>query len=176
MPGRLLHVPRGGHPARRRPARRPARDRLAAPLPAGALEGHVAGAVRRPAAPGAPGRLDLPGAARRGARPGRPRGPAHSRRRRAAAGDARMRHDVIVVGTGVAGLAAGVRLAQEGARVLVLAKGIGATHLAGATVDVLGYDPARVESPDEAIGRLASAQPGHPYARLGAAAVGEALA
>jgi glycerol-3-phosphate dehydrogenase subunit B len=87
-----------------------------------------------------------------------------------------MRHDVIVVGTGVAGLAAGVRLAQEGARVLVLAKGIGATHLAGATVDVLGYDPARVESPEEAIGRLASAQPGHPYARLGAAAVGEALA
>jgi glycerol-3-phosphate dehydrogenase subunit B len=86
-----------------------------------------------------------------------------------------MRHDVIVVGTGVAGLVAGVRLAQGGARVLVLAKGIGATHLAGATIDVLGYDPERVESPEEALPRLIAARPDHPYARLGVPAVAEAL-
>ena len=87
-----------------------------------------------------------------------------------------MSYDVIVVGTGVAGLAAAVRLAEDGARVLVLAKGIGATHLTGATVDVLGYDPERVEAPGDALGRLVAAQPGHPYARVGAEAVGEALA
>jgi glycerol-3-phosphate dehydrogenase subunit B len=86
-----------------------------------------------------------------------------------------MTPDVIVVGTGLAGLTAAVRLAQDGARVVVLAKGIGATHLAGATIDVLGYDPGRVESPAAALPRLAEERPDHPYARLGAAAVGEAL-
>ena len=63
-------------------------------------------------------------------------------------------HDVIVVGTGLAGLTAAVRLAESGARVLVLAKGVGATHLSGGTVDVLGYDPDRVASPAEALARV----------------------
>ena len=42
-------------------------------------------------------------------------------------------HDVVVIGTGLAGLTAAVRLAESGARVLVLAKGVGATHLAPGT-------------------------------------------
>jgi glycerol-3-phosphate dehydrogenase subunit B len=86
-----------------------------------------------------------------------------------------MTQDVIVVGTGLAGLTAAVRLAEGGARVLVLAKGIGATHLSGGTIDVLGYAPDRVASPADALERLAGAQPGHPYARIGAAAVAAAL-
>jgi glycerol-3-phosphate dehydrogenase subunit B len=86
-----------------------------------------------------------------------------------------MTHDVIVVGTGTAGLAAAVRLAEGGAKVLVLAKGIGATHLAGATIDVLGYDPERVEAPGPALDRLVAARPDHPYARLGGHAVWEAM-
>ena len=81
-------------------------------------------------------------------------------------------YDVIVVGTGLAGLSAAVRLAESGARVLVLAKGVGATHLSGGTVDVLGYDPDRVTSPAEALARVA---PEHPYGRVGADAVGPAL-
>ena len=52
---------------------------LAAPLPAGALEGHVADPLRRPAAAGAPGRLDLPGPARRRARARRDRRAADAR-------------------------------------------------------------------------------------------------
>ena len=92
-----------------------------------------------------------------------------------------MSHDVIVVGTGVAGLTAAVRLAEGGARVLVLAKGIGSTHLTGGTVDVLGYAPApgsdgataeRVTAPGEALAGLPAS---HPYARLGAPAVAAAL-
>src|ERR1700754_4089917 len=81
-------------------------------------------------------------------------------------------HDVIVVGAGLAGLTAAVRLAESGARVLVLAKGVGATHLAGATVDVLGYGlDQRVERPIDALPAFLGEHPDHPYARIGADAI-----
>jgi glycerol-3-phosphate dehydrogenase subunit B len=82
-------------------------------------------------------------------------------------------HDVVVVGTGLAGLTAATRLAERGARVLVLAKGVGATHLSPCTIDVLGYAPERVEHPGEAIGRLGA---GHPYAAVGRDGVAAAIA
>ncbi|HEX6024669.1 MAG TPA: glycerol-3-phosphate dehydrogenase subunit GlpB [Solirubrobacter sp.] len=81
-------------------------------------------------------------------------------------------HDVLVIGTGLAGLTAAVRVAQSGASVQVLAKGVGATHLGGATIDVLGYAPERVERPREALAGLPAS---HPYARVGAARVAAAL-
>lgn len=81
-------------------------------------------------------------------------------------------HDAIVVGTGLAGLTAAVRLAEGGARVLVLAKGVGATHLGPCTIDVLGYSPERVERPGEALARLGD---GHPYAAVGREGVAAAL-
>jgi glycerol-3-phosphate dehydrogenase subunit B len=77
-------------------------------------------------------------------------------------------HDAVVIGAGLAGLTAAVRLAEGGARVLVLAKGVGATHLSAGTIDVLGYAPERVERPGEALSRLGD---GHPYALVGASAV-----
>jgi glycerol-3-phosphate dehydrogenase subunit B len=91
--------------------------------------------------------------------------------------------DVVVVGAGTAGLVAGIRLAQKGARVCVLAKGIGSTPLAPATIDVLGYAPADepsrapapVDDPGRALRELVRERPGHPYALIGSAAVGEAL-
>ena len=85
-------------------------------------------------------------------------------------------HDVVVVGTGLAGLTAAVRLAESGARVLVLAKGVGATHLSPGTIDVLGYGPERVERPLEALGRLLETHPGHPYGHVGAEGVAAAVA
>jgi glycerol-3-phosphate dehydrogenase subunit B len=84
-------------------------------------------------------------------------------------------HDVIVVGTGLAGLTAAVRLAEGGARVLVLAKGVGATHLSAGTIDVLGYTPERVERPGEALGALIESRPEHPYALVGADGVAAAV-
>jgi len=62
-----------------------------------------------------------------------------------------LHYDVVVIGAGVAGLTAATRLAESGARVCVLAKGVGSTHLAPGTVDVLGYDPERVEDPAVAL-------------------------
>jgi glycerol-3-phosphate dehydrogenase subunit B len=83
--------------------------------------------------------------------------------------------DAVVIGAGTAGLVAGTRLAQGGARVCVLAKGIGSTHLAPATIDVLGYAPDRVDAPGPALEQLIAARPDHPYALIGAEVVGDAL-
>jgi len=80
----------------------------------------------------------------------------------------RRRHDVVVIGAGTAGLVAGTLLAQAGADVCVLARGFGSTHLAPATIDVLGeLDGRRVDSPLEALAALAAARPDHPYALIG---------
>jgi glycerol-3-phosphate dehydrogenase subunit B len=83
--------------------------------------------------------------------------------------------DAVVIGAGTAGLVAGTRLAQDGARVCVLAKGVGSTHLAPATIDVLGYAPDRVDAPGPALEQLIAARPDHPYALLGAEVVSDAL-
>ena len=83
---------------------------------------------------------------------------------------------MIVVGTGLAGLTAAVRLAEGGARVLVLAKGVGATHLSAGTIDVLGYAPERVERPVEALPGYLAERPGHPYAVVGVEGIEAAMA
>jgi len=86
-----------------------------------------------------------------------------------------LKYDAVVIGAGTAGLVAGARLAEGGARVCVLAKGVGSTHLAPGTIDVLGYAPERVTSPAAAVDELAAARPDHPYARLGFEAIAEAV-
>jgi glycerol-3-phosphate dehydrogenase subunit B len=83
--------------------------------------------------------------------------------------------DAVVIGAGTAGLTAAIRLAESGAKVAVVAKGQGSNTLAAGTVDVLGYDPERVESPGDALGAFAAAHPEHPYALLGPDAVAPAL-
>jgi glycerol-3-phosphate dehydrogenase subunit B len=84
-------------------------------------------------------------------------------------------YDVVVVGAGVAGLTAATRLAEAGARVCVLAKGVGSTHLAPGTVDVLGYNPDRVDQPSRALAGFIADHPDHPYALIGADALASAL-
>jgi len=75
-------------------------------------------------------------------------------------------YDTVVIGAGLAGLTAALRLAEKGQRVAVLAKGVGATHLSPATVDVLGYMDGPVKSPARALPDFAAAHPDHPYRRL----------
>jgi glycerol-3-phosphate dehydrogenase subunit B len=75
-------------------------------------------------------------------------------------------YDTVVIGAGLAGLTAALRLAEAGQRVAVLAKGVGATHLSPATIDVLGYDDGAIASPAEALPGFAAAHRGHPYSRV----------
>jgi glycerol-3-phosphate dehydrogenase subunit B len=77
-----------------------------------------------------------------------------------------MTHDTVVIGAGLAGLAAALRLADEGRRVLVVARGVGATHLAPATIDVLGFADGRVERPAQALPAFVDSHPQHPYGRF----------
>lgn len=78
---------------------------------------------------------------------------------------------VIVIGAGLAGLVAANRLTAGGAKVTLLAKGIGGLQLGQGTIDVLGYAPDRVTNPVLTMSAVASARPEHPYAAIGAAAV-----
>lgn len=71
--------------------------------------------------------------------------------------------DALIIGAGTAGLTSAIRLAQEGLRVLVVATGEGALPLSSGTIDVLGYGPEPVTSPQEALPRFLQAHPGHPY-------------
>jgi glycerol-3-phosphate dehydrogenase subunit B len=86
-----------------------------------------------------------------------------------------LHYDAVVIGAGTAGLTAAARLAEGGARVCVLAKGVGSTHLAPGTIDVLGYAPDRVEEPESAMPAFIAEHPDHPYALIGADAIGPAL-
>jgi glycerol-3-phosphate dehydrogenase subunit B len=75
-------------------------------------------------------------------------------------------YDTVVIGAGLAGLTAALRLAESEKRVLVVAQGVGSTHLAPATIDVLGFDGGPVEKPAQALPAFTDANPDHPYARL----------
>ncbi len=81
--------------------------------------------------------------------------------------------DVVVIGAGLAGLVAALRVAQSGHTVTVVAHGTGGLPLSQGTVDILGYAPDRVRRPLEALADLPT---GHPYVTLGAQAVGESVA
>jgi glycerol-3-phosphate dehydrogenase subunit B len=71
--------------------------------------------------------------------------------------------DVVVLGAGLAGLTAAVRLAEAGLKVVTVARGHGSIRLAPATIDILGYAPHRVTSPAAALPGFVAAHPEHPY-------------
>lgn len=81
--------------------------------------------------------------------------------------------DVVVIGAGLAGLSAAIRLAKAGKQVDLITKGLGGIQLGQGSVDLLGYAPDRVTNPVSAIDELVAKNPKHPYAKLGSAQVGE---
>jgi len=83
--------------------------------------------------------------------------------------------DTIVIGAGLAGLSAAIRLAEAGQAVTLLTFGLGGIQLGQGTIDVLGYDGDRVERPFDTLPAYAKAHPGHPYGVLPAADVRAAV-
>ena len=85
-----------------------------------------------------------------------------------------MSYDTVVVGAGLAGLTAALRLSERRQRVLIVARGVGATHLAPASVEVLGYlGDNQVVSPAASLPALSN---GHPYGRVSVDLIASALA
>jgi len=87
--------------------------------------------------------------------------------------------DVLVIGAGLAGLAAAWRAATAGASVRLVAKGWGTTHWHAGCIDVLGYYPSSeagpVSNPLATLTQLFKDQPRHPYSLLGIDRLAEAL-
>lgn len=83
--------------------------------------------------------------------------------------------DVLVVGSGPAGLFAAVVAAQRGKTVTLVTQGAGSLAICGSTVDVLGYAQGqRIDSaPWQA---LATLPPEHPYSMVGEQGIRTALA
>ena len=86
--------------------------------------------------------------------------------------------DAIVIGSGLAGLTAALRLAKGGKTVSLISKGPGGLQLSQGTFDILGYSPDRVSDPLDAPARprwpldpeAAAANPTHAFGRKGAKA------
>lgn len=74
--------------------------------------------------------------------------------------------DVIVVGSGIAGLMAAYAAAKQGRRVKVVSEGMGSLSISAGCIDLLGYDQTgqRIEDPWAAIAKLPA---GHPYSIVG---------
>lgn len=87
--------------------------------------------------------------------------------------------DVIIIGAGLAGLLAAEVAQSRGARVLVLARGMGSLPLTTACLDALGYFPPAseevVNSPFLTLPQLIAAYPQHPYALVGLSKITEAF-
>ena len=80
--------------------------------------------------------------------------------------------DVVVIGAGIAGLSAAVKLRQAGREVDLVTMGLGGIQLGTGTVDLLGYNPERVVDPVAAIDEIKDQ--GHPYAHFSGKAVADA--
>ncbi|WP_368199152.1 glycerol-3-phosphate dehydrogenase subunit GlpB [Aeromonas sp. R7-4] len=74
-----------------------------------------------------------------------------------------MKFDSIVIGGGMAGLSAALRLAEAGQKALLMASGQSALHFSSGSVDLLESDG----DPRAALPAFMAERPEHPYAKVG---------
>lgn len=78
--------------------------------------------------------------------------------------------DVAIIGAGLSGLTAAAKAAEEGKKVLVVAKGAGVVELSSGCIDLWGYcldRPHQVcRRPLDEIASLVAVNPDHPYAKV----------
>ena len=84
--------------------------------------------------------------------------------------------DVVVIGAGLAGLAAAIKAADAGLSVTLVTKGVGGIQLGTGTVDILGYRPEPVEAPLEVLEAHVASRPTHPYSHVTPDFVGASVA
>lgn len=88
-----------------------------------------------------------------------------------------MGYDCLIIGGGLAGLTCGITCLSEGLRTVIISSGTNALHFSSGSIDVFGYTRGRepINRPFDYIDMYIKEHPGHPYARLGAAGVREAI-
>ncbi|WP_429167409.1 glycerol-3-phosphate dehydrogenase subunit GlpB [Aeromonas rivipollensis] len=74
-----------------------------------------------------------------------------------------MKFDTIVIGGGMAGLSAALRLAEAGQKTLLMASGQSALHFSSGSVDLLESEG----DPRAALPAFMAAHPDHPYSKVG---------
>lgn len=80
-----------------------------------------------------------------------------------------MKYDTIIIGGGLSGLMAGVRLSRSGRKVAIISSGQSAMHFYSGSFGLLSHaDGKELVNPLEAIGSLS---PGHPYSKIGVEAI-----
>ena len=82
--------------------------------------------------------------------------------------------DLIVIGTGLAGLTAARTAVEMGAKVLIVGRGMGSLTLFGNTIDLLGEIPPGADMEAGVMSWIAT-HPDHPYVRTGWTGIAEAL-
>jgi glycerol-3-phosphate dehydrogenase subunit B len=90
-----------------------------------------------------------------------------------------MKHDVLVIGMGLAGLMAAKTAADHGLKTMVLGKGAGLFQVLLGAVDLLGYypeeNPEMLEDVHAGLENLIQDHPDHPYARVGLEDIAKSL-
>lgn len=83
-----------------------------------------------------------------------------------------MRYDTVIIGGGLSGLVAGIRLAQRQQKVAIVSSGQSALHFSSGSFGLLGFD-GNGNPVDNPLEQIKSLPEGHPYSRIGAERVGE---